>query len=102
MQVLCLAAHLLQIVDELVVERAVRHELERTDRVGYALEEVALSVSEVVHRVSVPLCAGAVVRSVDDAIDDRVAEVHVRVSHVELSTEHHATLYSLRSVHFVE
>ena len=102
MQVFSLAAHLLQIVDELIVEWAVRHELKRTDRVGYTLEEVALSVSEVVHRVSVPLRAGAVVRSVDDAIDDRVAEVHVRVSHVELCTEHHAAFYNLRSVHLVE
>ena len=102
MQVLCLAAHLLKIVDELVVEWAVRYELECTDRVGYTLEEVALSVSEVVHRISVPLRACAVVWSVDDAIDDRVAEVHIRVSHVELCTEHHAALHSLWSVHLVE
>ena len=30
-QVLCLATHLLQVVDEQIVERTVRHKLERTD-----------------------------------------------------------------------
>ena len=102
MNVLSLAAHLLQEVDELVVQRTVWHKLQSTNRVSNALEEVALSVSEVVHGVSVPLCSGAVVWCMDDAIDDRIAEVHVRVGHVELGAQHHTALNSLRSVHLVK
>ena len=41
-------------------------------------------------------------RSVDDSVDDGVAEVHVRVCHIQLGTKHHAALYRLGSVHLVE
>ena len=75
------------------------HELQRADGVGDTLEVVALSVREVIHRVGVPLGAGAVVRRVYDAVHHRVAEVHIGVGHVELSPEHHASLHSLGCVH---
>ena len=96
------AIHLLQEVNELVVEWTVRNKLQGTDRVGNTLEIVALSVCEVVHWISVPLGTCTVVRSLDDAVHDWVAEVHVWISHVKLRTEYHTSFYSLRSVHFLK
>ena len=61
-------------------------ELQRTDRVCDALEVVALPVGEVVHRIDVPLRARTVVGNLDDAVDDRVTEVHVGRSHIDLRT----------------
>ena len=69
---------------------------------GYAFKEVALSVRKVVHRIGVPLGACAMVRCVNDTIDDGIAEVHIGIGHIQLSAKHHATLNSLRSVHLVE
>ena len=78
------------------------HKLESADRVGDTLEIVALSVSEVIHRIGVPFGACAMMRSMDDAIHHRVAEVHVGISHVELCPEHHRAFYCLGSVHLLE
>ena len=51
----------------------------------HALEEIALSVGEVVHRIRFPRRARTMVRMVNHPIDDRIAEVHVRVCHVDLA-----------------
>ena len=37
-----------------------------------------------------------------DAIDNRVAEVHVGACHVNLGTEHHGAFFNLSGVHFLE
>ena len=66
-----------------------RNKLQRADRVGDALEEVALSVSEVVHRVAVPLCSCAVVWYLYDAIDDGITEMHIGIGHVQFGAQHH-------------
>ena len=78
-------------------------ELERTDRVRYALEIVGLPVCEIVHRIDIPLAACTVVRmSGDDTIHDRVTEVHVRIGHVNLGTEHHLAILYLATLHSLE
>ena len=100
--ILCFAILLFQEVDKLIVERTVRNKLQGTDRVGNTLEVVALTMCEVVHRISVPLCACAMMRSVDDTIHDRIAEVHIVACHIELSSKHHATFYRLGSIHKFE
>ena len=66
------------------------------------LEVVALAVRKVIHRVCLPLLAGAVVCCLYDAVYDRVAEVHVGACHVYLGTQHHLTLLNLASVHLLE
>jgi hypothetical protein len=76
------------VLDEPVVERAVVLELQRAERVGDALDRVALAVGPVVHRVDAPLVAGAVVRRVQDAVHHRVAHVHVGRGHVDLRPQH--------------
>ena len=92
--VVAFAADLFEPVDKQVVERAVHHEFKGAERVGDTLKVVALAVSEVVHRVGVPLCACAMMRCLHHAVDDRVAEVHVRVRHVNLCAKYHlAFLY---------
>ena len=79
-----------------------RYEFQRTDGVGDAFEVVALSVSEVIHRVSSPLATCAVVVLVDDTIDDRVTEVHVGVCHVDFGTKYHSTFRHRTAVHLFE
>ena len=75
---------LLQQVDEVVVERTMHFELQRTDRVCHSLEEVTLPMGEVVHGIDAPLRPRPMVRYLDDAVDDGVTEVHIRRSHIDL------------------
>src|SRR5690554_3011802 len=49
-----------QLVDKPVVERTVHHELERAERVRHSLEVIRLPMGKVIHRISLPGCAGAV------------------------------------------
>ena len=91
------------LVKEIIVERTMYLELEGTDTVRHALEIVALAVGKIIHRVDIPLASGAVVRMrCDDAVHDRVAEVHVRVSHINLGTQHHLALLYLAVLHSLE
>ena len=78
------------------------YKLQRTDGVGDTLEIVALSVGEVIHRIAVPLGTGAVMWYLNDAVHDRVTEVHVGVGHVEFGSEHHRSLYGLWCIHLLE
>ena len=87
---------------EAVVERTVRHKLQRAYRVGHTLEVVALAVSEVVHGINVPFAARAVVGCLDDAVHDGVAEVHVVRCHVDARTQHAAPLVKFAGVHPLE
>ncbi len=70
--------------DDPVVERAVILELQRADRMRDVLDRVRQRVREIVHRVDAPGVAGAVVVRVADAVDRRVAQVHVGRGHVDL------------------
>ena len=74
--------HRLEKVNKMVVQWAVRNKLERTNGVGNTFEIVTLSMGEVVHGVCVPFGSCPVMRNMYDAIDDWIAEVHVRIGHV--------------------
>ena len=92
-----------ELVDEIVVQRTVYLKLQRTDRVRHSFEIVRLSVREVVHRIDVPFASCAVVRMRgDDAVHDRVAEVHIRVRHVNFRTEYHFAFFYLAALHRFE
>ena len=91
-----------QFVNEVVVERTVGNKFQGTDGVGDSFKVVALSMSEVIHGVSLPFVARAVMTAVDDAINHRVAEVHIGVGHINLGAKHHAALGHLAAVHLLE
>ena len=68
-----------------------------------AFKEVALSVGKVVHRIHFPCVAGAVmVCRRHYAVDDRVAEVHVRVCHIYFGTQYHSTFFHFAVAHLLE
>ena len=77
-------------------------ELQRTDRVRHPFEEVTLPMGKVIHGVDAPLRTRTMVRHLDDAVDDGVAEVHVRRSHIDLRTQDHRAFRELSSVHTTE
>ena len=69
---------------------------------GNTLEEVALTMCEVIHGIYLPLSAGAVVRRLDYAVHNRVAEVHIRGGHIYFGAEHTGTLVKFTLVHTLE
>src|SRR5690606_28560442 len=73
--------------DDPVVQLAVVLELERTDRVRDALERVLETMGEVVHRIDAPLVVSAVMMSVLDAVEYRVAHLHVWARQIDLSAQ---------------
>ena len=66
------------------------------------LNRIALAVREVIHRIYAPLVASTVMVGVDDAVQERVAEEHVRMCHVYFRTEHLLTIRIFSSLHFTE
>ena len=77
-----------QVLEVPVVQRPVAVELERAQRVGDALDRIALAVRPVVRRVDDPLVAGAPVVAAADAVHHRIAQLHVLVLHVDLGAQH--------------
>ena len=82
-----------------VVELAVVLELQGAERVGDPLDRVRQRVREVVHRVEAPGVAGAVVRGVADAVEERIAHLHVRRGHVDLRPHHVRAVGELAGAH---
>ena len=85
-----------------IVERTVGNKFQCTERVRYTFKVVTLSVSEVIHRIGLPRCTSTVMRMVHYAIDDRIAEVHIRVCHINLGTKHHSAFCYFTRIHFLE
>lgn len=48
------------------------------------------------------ICSCTVMRSLDDTIHDRIAEMHVWIRHIEFCAKHHAAFYGLRSIHLLK
>ena len=94
-----LAIHLLQEIDKLVIERPMRHKLQRTNRVGNSFKIIALPVGKIIHRVSMPRQSRTMVRNLNDPVHNRIAKMHIGISHIKLSTQHHTPLDSLRCIH---
>ena len=91
-----------QRLDEPVVQRTVHVELQGADGVGDVLDGVALAVGVVVHRVDAPLVARAVMVRELDAVQQRVAEHHVRMGHVDLRAEDLLPFRVLAGLHLAE
>jgi hypothetical protein len=87
------------VLEQPVVEWPVDLELERAQGVGDALDGVGLAVGEVVRRVDAPGIARARVGRVDDAVEDRVAQVDVGRRHVDACAQHPRTVGELAGAH---
>ena len=77
----------------------VRNKLKSADGVCDTFEIVRLSVCEVIHRVCIPFVSCAPVFHVQYTIHERVAQVHIGRSHVNLCPEHHLPGLHLSRVH---
>ena len=69
---------------------------------GDAFVRILQGVGVVVHRVDAPLVAGVVVMGLADAVDDRVAHVHVRRRHVDLGAQHGLAFVVFTAGHALE
>ncbi len=76
------------VVEHPVVQRPVIFEFERAQRVRDAFERVADAMRVVVRRIDAPRVAGALMAGVADAVQHRVAHVHVRRRHVDARAQH--------------
>ena len=77
-------------------------ELQGAQRVRDALERIADAVGEVVHRVDAPVVAGPVMGGVADAVENRVAHVHVRRRHVDPGPQDVLAVRELAQAHAAE
>ena len=91
-----------QRLDEPVIEGTVDVELQGADGVRDMLDGIALAVGEVVHRIDAPLVAGAVMVRELDAVQQRVAEHHVGMGHVDLRAEDLLPFRVLAGAHLAE
>ena len=77
-----------ELLYEIFIEGAVRHKFKCAYRVGDSFKIIALAMGEVVHGVYFPCGACAVMRGLYDAIHNRITEMHIGVSHIDLGAEH--------------
>ena len=77
-------------------------ELQGTDGMGDVLDGVALAVGEIVHGVDAPFVPGAVMVGKLDAVQQRVAEHHVGMGHVNFGAKHFLPFCILSGLHFPE
>ena len=91
-----------QVPDDPIVQRAVVLKLQAAQAEGDALDGVLDGMGEVVHRVDAPLVALAVMGHMLDAVDGRVAHVHVRAGQVDLGTQGLFAVGKLTGAHAAE
>ena len=77
-------------------------ELQRAQRVGDALDGVGERVGVVVHGIDGPGVAGAVVVGVADAVEQRVAHLHVRRGQVDPGPQHAGAVGQVAGPHLPE
>ena len=75
-----------QLLDIPVVQRAMVLELQRAQRVGHALDRVALAMGPVVHRIDAPFICSAMVCRSQNPIHHRIAQIHIRGRHIDLGS----------------
>jgi len=87
------------VVDHPVVKRTMILELERAQGMRDALERILDRVGIVIHRVDAPGVARAVVMGAQDAVEDRVAHVHIAGGHVDLGAQNHRAIGKFAGLH---
>ncbi|MNS42730.1 hypothetical protein D3C72_751140 [compost metagenome] len=85
-----------------VIEGTVILEFQGADRVRDVFDRVFQRMRVVVHRVDTPFVASAMVVRVTDAVDRRVAQVHVWRGHVDLGAQDVFAILEFASLHATE
>ena len=85
-----------------VVQRAVRLEFQRAQRVRDALQRVLNGVGKVIHRIDAPLVALPVMVHIADAVNDRVAHIEVAGGKIDFCAQRAAALGELAVFHALE
>ncbi len=91
-----------KVIEKPFVERSMVLEFERAQRVRYALDGVGLAMGKVVARINAPLRARARMAGVEDAVEERIAQVDVTGRHVDLGAEHARSIGKLAGPHAAE
>ena len=87
------------VVNDPVVKRAVRFKFQCTEGVRNALHCILNGVSKIVHRVNAPLLSCSVVLHVVDPVNDRIAQIKIAGSQVNLRTQCHAAVFKFACFH---
>ena len=90
------------VVNHPLVQRTVVLKLNRAHGVRDALKCVLNRVCKVVQRIDAPLIALPVMVCTHDAVNRRVAQVHVRTCHVDLGTQRLGAIGKLAVAHVLE
>ncbi|MNQ21016.1 hypothetical protein D3C85_341160 [compost metagenome] len=88
-----------QVVEKPLVKRAMILELQGADRVGNALDGVRLTMGEVIAGVDAPLVAGLMVMGMANAVENRIAQVHVRRGHVDFRAQGTSAIGEFAGLH---
>ena len=91
-----------QLIEEPVVQRPVIFELQRAQRMRNALVGIRQSVGEIVHRVDAPLVARMLMGNVTNAVQRRIAQIHIGRCHVDLRAQHMLAVGELAATHAAE
>ena len=73
--------------------------LNRAHRMRDALERVLNRMREIVKRIDAPLIPLPVVRRVQDAVNGRVAQVHIRAGHIDFRAQRTVAVGELAGLH---
>ena len=92
----------LQLVEKPVIQRPVILELQCAKRVRNVLVRIRKRVCKIIHRVDAPGVTGALVIDMPDAIQRRIAQVHIGGCHIDLRTQHVLTIGELTCTHAAE
>ena len=88
-----------QVGQKPLVQRTMVLEFQRADGMRDALDGIRLTVSEVVARIDAPLVAGLVMVRMANAVEDRVAQVHIRRRHIDLRPQRTGAIRELAGLH---
>jgi len=85
-----------------IVQRAVVLEFQSANGISNAFDRIALPVRKIVRRIDTPLVGSAMVRGTFDAIHNRVAQIYVRRSHVDLRPQRVRAIGKLAISHLLK
>ena len=74
-------------------------ELQGANGVGNAFQRIGLTMGKIIAGVYAPLVTGLVMMRMTNAIQNRITQVHIRRSHVDLGPQHLGAVSKLASGH---